>query len=307
MRDVIHAEERIALLKDKLSKETPLPCRIKTVGNLTAIVYQETSDMQELKSYLNMSSLFAEPIQDALYTIARNRYEQETGKVAEENPYFISEDMYKYSSITQMLLHHSETWHQMEEQTKVKNLAYGIGTNDLKEHIRSCNKRNENEIARAVSVYLEKDFQEQSTYLKDVSPLVRATAIHSMSNVQKLSAYPKLAEACLYMAEMDPSKLVKKEVIIAFQNISDTIRDNIGRHFFDTSPIAEKFHQALATLAKDTNPEISIIAREQLGRLEKYYKPEQKKEQKIEQKQEKETKVQQGKRHFFSKKQEFHR
>ena len=102
-------------------------------------------------------------------------------------------------------------------------------------------------------------------------------------------------------------KLVKKEVIIAFQNISDTIRDNIGRHFFDTSPVAEKFHQALTTLAKDANPEISIIAREQLGRLEKYYKPEQKKEQKIEQKQEKETKVQQGKKRFFSKRQEFHR
>ena len=81
MRDVIHTEGRISLLKDKLSRETPLPCRIKNVGNLTAIVYQETSDMQELKSYLNMSSLFAEPIQDALYTIARNRYEQETGKV----------------------------------------------------------------------------------------------------------------------------------------------------------------------------------------------------------------------------------
>ena len=39
---------------------------------------------------------------------------------------FVSLNNYKID----VLMCHSETWNQMEEQTKVKNLAYGIGTKD---------------------------------------------------------------------------------------------------------------------------------------------------------------------------------
>ena len=105
MQDVLNAEERIRLLKEKLSHETPLPCEVKNFGGLTAVVYKEIPEMEELKGYFRMGSLLADEIKDAMYTIAKNRMEQETGTVAEEAPYFISEENYKYCSITQLLLH----------------------------------------------------------------------------------------------------------------------------------------------------------------------------------------------------------
>lgn len=299
MQDVLNAEERIKLLKEKLSHETPLPCEVKNFGGLTAVVYKETTEMEELKGYFRMGSLLADEIKDAMYTIAKNRMEQETGIVAEEAPYLISEENYKYCSITQLLLHSSKAHRQMEQQNEAKSFADALNDDYLRGHIRDCNRKNENELARAVAVYAEPVMDEQKDFLKDASPVVRATAIQKMSREPRLSAYYKFSEKCLEMAEHDPSNLVKKELVLAYMNLAEHIRDNMGRYFFDTTSVAENYHKMLTHLSQDDCPEVSEIATEQLKFMEEYYKSEQKKEQ-PEQDQKAEKKE---RKHFFGRKQ----
>ena len=299
MQDVLRAEKRITELKEKLSYETPLPCKVKNFGGLTAVIYEETPEMKELKGYFRMGSLLTEEIKDAMYTIAKNRMEQETGIVAEEAPYFVSEENYKYCSITQLLLHSSKALNQMGQQNEAKSFADAMNDDNLRGHIRECNKKNENELARAMAVYAEPVVDEQKDFLKDVSPVVRATAIQRISRELHLSTYYKFSEKCLGMAEYDTSNLVKKELVLAYRNVADYVRDNINGYFFNTAPAAENYHKMLHLLSKDACPEVAEIATEQLELMEKYYKPEQKKEQpEQEQKEEKKER-----KYFFGRKQ----
>lgn len=292
MQDVLRAEKRIEELKEKLSYETPLPCRVKKFGGLTAVVYEETPEMEELKGYFRMGSLLAEEIKDAMYTIAKNRMEQETGIVPEEAPYFVSEENYKYCSITQLLLHSTKALNQMDQQNEAKSFADAMNDDNLRGHIRECNKKNENELARAMAVYAEPVVDEQKDFLKDASPIVRATAIQRMSREPRLSAYYKFSEKCLGMAEYDTSNLVKKELVLAYRNVAGYVRDNINGYFFNTASSAENYHKMLQLLSRDNCPEVSAIAAEQLKFMEEYYKPEQKKEH-----------PKQEQKHLFGKKQ----
>ena len=101
------------------------------------------------------------------------------------------------------------------------------------------------------------------------------------------------------MAEYDTSNLVKKELVLAYRNVADYVRDNINGYFFNTAPVAENYHKMLRLLSRDNCPEVSEIAMEQLKLMEEYYKPEQKKEHsKQEQKEEKKER-----KHLFGKKQ----
>ena len=86
---------------------------------------------------------------------------------------------------------------------------------------------------------------------------------------------------------------------LAYMNLAEHIRDNIGRYFFDTTSVAENYHKMLTHLSQDDCPEVSEIATEQLKFMEEYYKPEQKKEQ-AEQEQKAEKKE---RKHFFGRKQ----
>ena len=122
-------------------------------------------------------------------------------------------------------------------------------------------------------------------------PLVCVSFSHFQGELH-LSTYYKFSEKCLGMAEYDTSNLVKKELVLAYRNVADYVRDNINGYFFNTTPVAENYHKMLRLLSRDNCPEVSEIATEQLKLMEEYYKPEQKKEH-----------PKQEQKHLFGKKQ----